>query len=81
MIKKMDNKLKIKLIKIYQVGVQDLEKAQDKLFKKACKHLKIQRHSKQGEVLFDALYNAFWTPSQAVEHIWTEGMNASKRNT
>jgi hypothetical protein len=66
----MTNKNRENIIKVYQTHILKLEKEQDKLFRNACKDLKIQSSSPKSDILFDVLYNNTHTPKQTVEHIW-----------
>lgn len=45
------------ILKIYRDRIGSLEVEQDRLFKAACKQLKIKPDSTQGIYLFDFLYN------------------------
>lgn len=75
-------KCRTNTVKKFQRQIQELEDKQDKLFKQACKELKIP-HNKEPEatILFDVLYNKTWTPAQVVKRLWHVDTAEVKKRT
>lgn len=68
---------KTKLMRLWKRRIGDLEKEQQRLFKLACKQLRIQEYEQpRSNLLYDVLFNNCSTPAKVARQLWPVGAAA-----